>query len=369
MLVDHRITELAAGLRLLKDQPLKLRQRWRTRLLKAYALRQAAFRKAQAAHQAKLQKLQRTLLWVAGLSIGGSVLAILLSEFFGSFATLLFQGGVLGLGGSLLLWLYYGIVAAPRAPKHPLRKPLSRELFPPLYLWWRKGMQGGLAQRSHDVGVQGEVKLILALEARMGDRVFIIHRLQQTYGDDVDVVLVSASGIWVFEVKFWSGLIRWRQGQWSRQQSHYARGGVRVTERPTVHQPPDQQWRRMVADVRKTLRLHAPQLIQRHPAVTQIQGGLAFTCDNAQYDIPDSASFAWGRSAAWVNTCAAAPQIPGFTEAERLRVVDVLLRRHREVSGLTATRSMVDRARYVIDETEARLRTWIMESKDVYADS
>lgn len=368
MLVDHRITELVTGLRMLQDQPLKLRQRWRAPLLKAYAVRQAAFRKAQAEHQAKLQSLQKILLWIAGLSMICWGVADLLGEVWGSFATLLLQGGGWGLGGSLLLWLYYGIFAAPHSPKHPLREPLAQELFPPLYLWWRKGMQGGLAKRSQDMGVQGEVKLILALEARMGERAFLIHRLQQTYGDDVDVLLVSASGIWVFEVKFWSGLIRWRQGQWSRQQSHHERGGMRVTKRPPVHQPPDRQWQRMAADVRKTLQLHAPQLIQRYPAVAQIQGGLAFTCENAQYDIPESAPFAWGRAAAWVNTCAAAPKIPGFTEAQQLRAVEVLLQRHQEVSGLTATRSMVDRARYIIDETEARLRTWILASKDAYAD-
>jgi hypothetical protein len=182
--------------------------------------------------------------------------------------------------------------------------------------------------------------------------------LQQRPGDDVDVMLVGPKGVWVFEVKYWSGKISYRHGRWSHVKSYYKPGGVPVTEVKEVEQPPDQQWRRMADDVAETLRRHAPRLVAALPVVAEIKGGLVFTHPEAAYDITRDCPCAWGNIADWIRHLGSAPAIAGLNERVVLQILDVLLARHQQVNGNGVTISMDVQATELDQKTEARLREW-----------
>jgi len=46
---------------------------------------------------------------------------------------------------------------------------------------------------------------------------------------DADLIVVGASGVWVLEAKYWTGLIRVRAGQWSRSRMGDGYGGSVVS--------------------------------------------------------------------------------------------------------------------------------------------
>lgn len=175
--------------------------------------------------------------------------------------------------------------------------------------------------------------------------------------------MVGPKGIWVFEVKYWSGEITWQNGRWSRKKAYYETGRIPVEETIEVNQPPDQQWRRMVDEVTKILRQQARQLVFTTPDLVKIQGGLVFTHPKATYHIPrQGLFFEWGDSAFWAEQLKTAPLVADLSERKILQVVEVLLARHQELNKSNfATYSMVARAEQLIQEAETKLGAWARE--------
>jgi hypothetical protein len=359
MLISDRLTELVSGYERLRKAEHQLPERWRHEVMAAYARRQEAFEARQARHQRQLRLLRRGTAWVGGGVLLFLVVSSVLPARIADALPDLFCVGLLVGLALAVLWLVVGLLQRPNPPQHPLKPPLHNQLFPRLYPQWRRGMKGSMTPGTpDDHGWEGEAELIRALEARIGADTFILHRLQQNYGDDIDVVVVGSRGVWVFEVKFWSGRITWRQGDWTRKQTYYREGGERVVKERTVRQSPDRQWRRMVDEVKRTLQRHVPHLMWRLP---KIRGGVAFTCDNAKYDISQTAPFAWGTTRGWADYVADARPLTGFEVSTQLQVLETLLSRHRQVSGREPQRSMAAYAQQLIEETEARLQQWVDE--------
>ena len=159
-------------------------------------------------------------------------------------------------------------------------------------------------------------------------------------------------GVWVFDVKYWSGRIIWRNG-WQRER----RGVWEKAE----GEPPDRQCGRMAQEVAETLKRHAGRLLARAPGASKIRGGLVFTHPGAIYDIPKNSPFNWGTLDYWLTELRAARPIARLGEVEALEIVETLLRRHRQVSGDAATRSMQAFADQLVREAEARLAAWARE--------
>jgi hypothetical protein len=355
-IVDKRVSHVLEGYDRICSANRRLKSEWRTRLLAAYARRRAVYDAALAAQRAERgRRAPRAVPIILGgvaLLLGGLVAA-------GSMPWL---GLLLMLAGSALivpfgLWLWRAGVPAVR-PAHPLREPWKSRLFPALLPKWRQGLRGTLPREHAYHGAAGEYALVRALEGLRGKDGYILYRLQQNWGDDIDVAIVGLSGVWVFEVKYWSGTVAW-QGKWSRERSYYATGGRLVTEHPPVDQAPDEQWRRMADDVAETLRRRARKLVARRPGLLQVRGGIAFTHPEATYKIAPGLPCAWSNVSGWRQRAAKARPVDSLTERDLLAVLDTLLARHREVSDDQVHFSMDTYAADLSRECEERLAAWV----------
>lgn len=359
ILVDTRLTDLVSGYDSVREAALQ--SKWRPLLLRAYAHRRGAYEVERSQHRRKMTNLKPRLatgsivaavLFLAGLLLRGE------QEWL---ASLLMLMGVAGGGLVGTIWLWKAIILSPKPPQHPLREPLKSKLFPPLLPPWREGLRGQLPTRAPYEGFTGENDFVGSLQRLQGDSSYIIYRLRQRLGDDVDVTVVGPKGVWVFEVKYWSGRISWRDGEWSHEKSYYRRGGNLVTESLEIGQPPDQQWQRMADDVAETLRRRTPRLVARLPALIQIRGGLVFTHPDASYDIAQGCPCAWGSIDFWIRRLAGAPVIASMNEHVILHALDALLARHRQVSEDRMTTPMDTYAAQLIKKAEARLAEWMRD--------
>jgi hypothetical protein len=218
---------------------------------------------------------------------------------------------------------------------------------------WRERLIGQLPPMAYE-GAAGEYEFIRYL-GKIDDGSVLIYRLQQRPSDDLDVTVVGPRGVWVFEVKFWSGAVSWKAGRWARGEKTFrARGGALETQERPIGEPPDQQWRRMVEDVMRTLQMRAGRAVRVIPALAVVHGGLVFS--HPQVDLRISgAPFNWGGIRDWMQTYHRAAWLPGLSERQLYEVLDALLLRHRQVSGESASFSMDDYAQLLVQQAEARL--------------
>jgi hypothetical protein len=180
--------------------------------------------------------------------------------------------------------------------------------------------------------------------------------LQQQPGNDIDITIVGPLGIWVFEVKYLKGIVRWRDGWWSQRKTYRGRSGMPVTEIREAEEAYDQQWQRMADSVVATLRRHAPDLIERIPKIVRIRGGLVFTHPQGKYDIPPGSPFNWGIIPFWIEKLRTVPPVNEIDEKSIYQVLDVLLERHAEVSELNAQHSMLQYAEDLILKAGEKIR-------------
>jgi len=358
ILLDNCLTVLVGGYNRVCKADLRLRSEWRHRLLVTYARRRSAYDSARVRHHRQMAGF--TPKAVIGLVVASLVclLGLFLEGTSVCLGFLLMVGGAVSGGLLAIIWLWRAVISAPKRPRHPLHGSLKGRLFPRLLPLWRQKLRGHLPANKPYEGATGEYNFVRQLQWLEDDASYIIYRLQQRPGDDVDVTVVGPQGVWVFEVKYWSGRISYHNGRWARVKSYYKPGGFRVTESKEMEQPPDQQWRRMADDVAETLRRHASRLVTAMPVVAEIKGGLVFTHPEAAYDIARGCPCAWGDITGWTRHLGSAPVIPGLNERVVLQVLDVLLARHQQVSGSGVTISMEAQATQLVREAEVRLLEW-----------
>jgi len=358
ILLDNRLTDLIRGYDRVREADLRLRSKWRHRLLVTYARRREAYDSARVRYRQQMSGftpkaviglIAASLVCLLGLFLEGTSVCL---------GFLLMVGGAVSAGLLAIIWLWRAVISAPKRPRHPLHGSLKDRLFPRLLPLWRRKLRGRLPAHKPYAGASGEYNFVRQLQRLADDASYVIYRLQQRPGDDVDVTVVGPKGVWVFEVKYWSGRIGYRNGRWAHVKSYYKPGGFRVTESKEIEQPPDRQWRRMADDVAETLRRRAPRLVAVLPVVAEIKGGLVFTHPKAAYDIARGCPCAWGDIAGWTRCLKSAPVLPDLHERLILRILDVLLARHRKVSGSGVAISMDTYATELVQETEARLLEW-----------
>ena len=184
---------------------------------------------------------------------------------------------------------------------------------------------------------------------------YVLNALQQEHGDDVDVIVLGAKGIWVFAVKNWDGRVSWRDGEWLHERFEPKRDTwIRLEE-----QQPDQPWQRMASEVSKTLSMQVPDLVKRCPAIEQIKGGVVFTHPKTIYDVPPTCSSRWGVMDSWDQEIISAPIIHGLDDRSVFSLLDVLLERHHEINSDVATISMSAFATRIVRQAEKRLSGWM----------
>jgi len=251
--------------------------------------------------------------------------------------------------GTWLWWLLYRRRGFSGSRSRSAENFSGDDLATSLANDWLARLSARQPARAADYGEAGEQTFIEAVERRFGREAFLLHRFQQTPGEDLDVLLVGPRGIWLFEVKHWSGVISWQKGRWSRLKRYYKAGGVLTLQAPTVEQPPDEQWRRMAAEIVKTFTLRGRSLVGHQPELSAIRGGIVFSHPDAVLYIPRSAPFGWGKSGQWVERINKAPRLPGMTVRTSLEVLDVLLGRHQQLNPDLGLQSMEAYAVRLID--------------------
>jgi hypothetical protein len=372
-LIDKNIFEIVAGYDDILQAETQLRTQWRTSLLRAYSKRW------ESTNPKDNYPNQKQILF-------------LLSAFFGLFLLLIGTGlacrGILWTrenfleyccGGPLLALLGILILGAAgfsrrnarnqktgRIPLHPLRSGI----FPDLRISWMKGLEGGLKSEvsdhpdhynksEKDYGAQGERDFIRRLMEVCCEADFVIARSMQRPKEDVDVILIGNKGIWVFEVKHWSGKIYWDDRGWRREQTYYKRGGAEVTKKPEVSEPPDEQWIRAAAEVSQTIQNRAADVLKHYPELEKVRGGIVFTKEDAVFKFQPGRPIFWGPLNFWIKTIQEIEPKFELDTRSSLQLVEALINRHHELASPRKLRSMRTYAQGVVQETEKQLEAWV----------
>ena len=169
---------------------------------------------------------------------------------------------------------FYGVWALLHTPD-PLSDPADLS-----GRWWATISGRALSVRrsgptlsARRYGYEGEAAFVSHLAGELPDEYVAVSGLLVTRHLDADVIVAGPTGIWVYEVKHWSGEIICQDSQWRRIKNYREPGG-RLVQKHQVLRPFDKQWIKEADAVKETLRRRLPQRPNLHECVG---GGLVFT--------------------------------------------------------------------------------------------
>ena len=378
-LIDKSITDIVSGYDSILRAENELRSRWRPHLLAAYAQRRRIL--TQEDRNDKRQSLilffsmlLGTCLFLVG--IGLACRGVVQKEgdilWYCCGSPLLALLGLLTLGAAGFSRRNRSRQNTRRVPLHPLRgrHPQSKSIYPDLRQSWMEGLNGGLKhevpdypeyrdQTEKDHGAQGERLFIRRLREIFSDEYYVFARLMQRPHEDVDVTLIGPKGVWVFEVKHWSGDIYWNDQGWRREKTYFERGGVEITKQVEVGQPPDEQWIRAAAEVTRTLQLRVPELLENNPTLEKVRGGIVFTKEEAVFKFQPGRPTFWGPLNFWIKTLHEVEPKVVLDRRSALQIAETLLVRHHELAPDGERRSMITFAEGVVRVADEKLAVWV----------
>jgi hypothetical protein len=222
--------------------------------------------------------------------------------------------------------------------------------------------RSGPALSARGYGDVGEAAFVSHLAGELPEDYVAVSGLLVARSLDADVIVVGPTGIWVYEVKHWSGQIVCQDGQWRRLKTYHKPGGRLVQEHQVI-KPFDKQWIREANAVKETLRRRAPHHPNLHEAVS---GGLVFTHGGFSFsaDITCKARVYTPRSC--VEALWSSPEISSFTMQERLHAIDALLewsdRLHeRQGEAPSATSSSVELAEHLHEDAVSQVLSYVSD--------
>jgi hypothetical protein len=197
--------------------------------------------------------------------------------------------------------------------------PLSQQL---LELWWKNlEPRFQTVQNPGDEGVYGFIDL---LADNLPNSYIVVSEILTSRRKitDTDVLLLGPSGIWVFEVKHWYGVIHKKDDEWwqrisNRRIDHLQENGERK-------QGPDEQWINQVREITTTLKRRRPDVAW---AAGHIQGGIVFSNPEARLDKTNITGnrASYGRPKHWLNRILKARPNKNFTLEVQLQILDALI--------------------------------------------
>ena len=227
------------------------------------------------------------------------------------------------------------VAAMARGLRVVLRKrglPVALGVVEP---WWKEVAHVVAARQSDDRPLQeygdvGESSFVAELSRRLDDDHVALRNAMVRPRCDVDVLVVGPTGIWVFEVKHWTGTFERRNdGSWWRTRTYFAPGGVHTVERTPFRSPPDEQWIYERSAVQETIRRRVPDARE---LAEEIGGGIVFSHPGANWDaIAQVAQAGYGPPAFWSEHVAASPTRPELTPPLILAILDAVLAWHRQL--------------------------------------
>lgn len=363
-IINTHLSDIVSGYERIRQAEIDLHGKWRPQLLATYAGQRAAYEEELKEYNQKRSEFSRRLrlgVWMASallilglLVLPGLILINELGDFRGPlfcFAPILILGGLTGWAIIVVLWIWQRDQEKPIPPADPLKSGVLSPLVP----LWKEGLWGELPGKKPHSGATGEYHFIARLQTLEED-FYVLYRIQQRAGEDIDVILVGTKGVWLFEVKYLKGLIRWRDGKWTQIQSVGRLNPRSIQEIREADQPYEDQWQRATEDVIKTIQRHAPEVIATSPEITRIRGGIVFTHPKGRYDIPPGCAFNWGVIPFWLEKLRTVPIQPGMNEGAIMQVIDALLRRHHQIIKDDKPYSMNDYADLIVLKAEENIR-------------
>lgn len=215
-------------------------------------------------------------------------------------------------------------------------------------LWWQSLAPPSLGIEKH--GDRGEVDFLDQLARTLPDSWLAVRGLLTSAHtiSDTDALLFGPSGLWVFEVKYWSGRIVKKGGVW--KQVH------RKREEMVHDQAPDEQWLRQRDEILKTIQMRLPHLAWTSDL---LHGGVVFSHPKAELvrtNIEGNTA-SYGPAGAWVERVRQSPPGERFTLEVQLEILDALVTWARRNERQTVEYlSSKDKAEQLYEQAAARLR-------------
>ncbi|UCD42643.1 MAG: NERD domain-containing protein [Chloroflexota bacterium] len=372
-IIDNLKSEIIAGYDKIQSAENNLQSEWRDPLLSVYARQREYYEHELQQYQeirAQFNRRLRLGIWMSSallllglLVLPGLILINELGDFRGPlfcFAPLLILGGLTGWAIIVVLWIWQRDQVKPTPPQNPLKT----DLFVPLIPTWKEALHGELPKKKPHPGATGEYHFITRL-LTLTDDSLILYRLNLKPGEFVDVVLIGPKGIWVFDILFLKGLIRWRDGKWSQIQSSRRLSRKSPSTIEQVVQPFEQHWQTNADLVSEILRVHAPVFSAKSLEANTIRGGLVFTHPKGRYDIPPGCPFNWGIVSFWLDKLNSVPNQEYIDEYAMMEILNALLTRHQRLSNVQNLSSMYDYANSIISNSESRIQSWIRENEQI----
>ncbi len=245
------------------------------------------------------------------------------------------------------VWLWLGrqrsapSVATLSSPPPPLARPAATVSAPPppLLPRWRAAMSASLPPPKSVAhhgdpgaedypGVYALVGRLAALPQRDAFPPYVLCGVRPNRSSNFDTIVVERRGIWLFEVKYWSGRVTWRNSRWE----HVTVDPHTGVEAPAPHRPwPDEQWQRLVGEIQLILDTNARDVVARYPRIAEIQGGIVLAHPTAELDISSGIPIFTGRIEEWLTFYPRVRGLVSLDERAALEVVEALLTRHKQV--------------------------------------
>ncbi len=214
--------------------------------------------------------------------------------------------------------------------------------------WWQSLAPPSLGIEKH--GERGEVDFLGHLARALPDSWLAVRGLLTSAHmvSDTDALLFGPSGLWIFEVKYWSGRIVKKDGVW--KQEH------RKREDKVHDQAPDEQWLRQRDEILKTIQMRLPHLAWTS---SLLHGGVVFSHPKAELvraNIEGNTA-SYGPASAWVERLWQSPADERFTLEVQLEILDALVTWARRNERQTVEYlSSKDKAEQLYEEAAALLR-------------
>lgn len=307
--VSSEWRELADGLIRAEELTARFRAEWSP-------LIETAHRKyEELTRQERKERGHAALVTACILTIALFMLSFVLSLIFTPFSTVVFAMLILTVTVPAIFALY-GVSNLIHSPSPaPNLADLTLE-------WWKvvsanfhatNDSAPGLEAKAH--GDIGEESFIHYLDATLPDEYIAVRNLKVAHNLDADMIIIGSNGVWVFEVKYWSGVVTCKNGRWRHLQPY------RESER-RVDWPLDEQWIKEADMVRRFLGSKVP----RHTNLCEaLSGGLVFTHEGLSLYVDDSCKARIFTPKSCVEALLSAPTIPDFTLEKRMEVADTLL--------------------------------------------
>lgn len=215
---------------------------------------------------------------------------------------------------------------------------------------------------SDEYGLIGEVQFTRFLDKMLDDEFMILCRICVEEGRDIDHIVLGPTGIWVFETKFWGGIVVWREEV--KEWEHWKWDPHTNEYQPDPYgKEAGKQWKWNVEAVKRHIKKH----LQGLPRNVPVQGAVIFTHPSTRYiNIDAACDIPYVVIRGMELECATPGALPNeghtieeFDREKRLQVAQSLLERHWKIHGQPLpTGDLQAQAKRLQETAEARIHTW-----------